>query len=381
MAATTEIGTFAGQLKHFADSVDIVDKSTFDQVRELLVQYVSQELKAEFFELVEKEPTRNVDPSARLRGFWANDDNKLHGSWPVLAGNGRYYNPVTQSFASRKPMWIVGANKEPLDKSSAGAYRELWCDTSDLPAYEASADVPISTLIIVPLYSNRHEFGAYYIESSRYFEPTEVGKLELLRLGDALRILYTLFEVRRDQSACTNRAIRDLRQQLNKTRFPKLAKPRFFVAFSHTADVGVRRLIGNVLNEFADQLEVTDWSKMKGQGNISAQITKEITESRFGLCYLSQPVEGAGQHGHRYEDNANVIFEAGMLHARTRLNADDDTGQPTGWIPVREEDSPPAPFDFAGDRILLVPRAGGRLNDLEFQEQLRGRIEALLNES
>jgi hypothetical protein len=70
-----------------------------------------------------------------------------------------------------------------------------------------------------------------------------------------------------------------------------------------------------------------------------------------------------------------------MLHARTHVSADDDTGQPTGWIPVREVDSPPAPVDFAGDRILLVPRAGGRLNELEFQEQLRGRIEELLGEN
>jgi len=381
MATTSESSTFAGRLKHFADSVDIVEKSTFDQVRELVVQYVSQELKAEFFELVEKEPTQAVDPSARVRGFWANDDGKLHGSWPVRAENGRYFNPVTQSFASHQPMWIVGANKRPLDKNSADTYRELWSGTSDLPAYEASSDVPIATLIIIPLYSNRHEYGAYYIESSRYFEPTEVGKLELLRLGDALKILYSLFEVRRDQSACTDRAIRDLRQQLNKIKFPKLAKPKCFVAFSQRTDSGVRRLIGNVLHEFSDKLEVTDWSKMKGHGSISAQIAKEITESRFGLCYFSQPVEGAGQHGHQYEDNANVIFEAGMLHARTRANADDDTGQPAGWIPVREEDSPPAPFDFAGDRILVVPRAGGRLNELEFQAELRSRIEDLLRES
>jgi len=134
----------------------------------------------------------------------------------------------------------------------------------------------------------------------------------------------------------------------------------------------------NVLNEYSSKLDVTDWSQMAGQGNISAQIAKEITESRFGLCYLSQPVQGPSQGAPRYEDNPNVIFEAGMLHARTSVNADDNSGQPTGWIPVREQDSPPAPFDFAGDRILVVPRAGGQVNELEFQAQLRRRIEALL---
>src|SRR5262245_17731026 len=32
------------------------------------------------------------------------------------------------------------------------------------------------------------------------------------------------------------------------------------------------------------------------------------------------------------------------------------TDNPTGWIPVREPLSPPAPFDFARQRMLIIPR-------------------------
>ena len=61
----------------------------------------------------------------------------------------------------------------------------------------------------------------------------------------------------------------------------------------------------------------------------------------------------------RYDDNANVVFEAGMLHARTLVSSDTEGGEPAGWIPVREKASPDPPFDFAAERILVVPRTRG----------------------
>ena len=56
-----------------------------------------------------------------------------------------------------------------------------------------------------------------------------------------------------------------------------------------------------------------------------------------------------------------------MLHARTTATAEQDMGEPAGWIPIREEKSPPAPFDFASERILIIPRsASGELNETKW---------------
>jgi len=82
-----------------------------------------------------------------------------------------------------------------------------------------------------------------------------------------------------------------------------------------------------------------------------------------------------------YIDNANVVFEAGMLHARTIADDPSSGREPTGWIPMREEDSPRAPFDFAAERILIVPRfRDGALNEDRLREMLRARINTLLEQ-
>jgi hypothetical protein len=46
---------------------------------------------------------------------------------------------------------------------------------------------------------------------------------------------------------------------------------------------------------------------------------------------------------------------------------------------VREDDSPPAPFDFADQRIERVPRdKQGQLDEDRFRTQIKRRVTALL---
>jgi hypothetical protein len=70
-----------------------------------------------------------------------------------------------------------------------------------------------------------------------------------------------------------------------------------------------------------------------------------------------------------------------MLHERTRANSEQNQGEPTGWIPIREKDSPPAPFDFSGERILEVPRTQSGVNEQRFREMLTRRIAVLLRQA
>jgi len=374
---TAKNSTFAGQLTHFAESVDIVDDARFDNVRDLVYRYVSNQLSGEYFELLRQESGGNGDRQSWLRTFWSSAERQH--VWPIHSEGDSYTNPVTDAFDNDRPMWIVSPAKDPLDQ--ADQQHDLWSGTANLSRYRPSSNQSIRTVVILPL-SLQRRYGVYCIESSRYIEITDAAKLELRRLADALAMLYRLWEVNKIQVAGTDHAIGDLRELLQAAKFPRLAKPHFFVAFSHKADETVKLIIRDTLNEFAAKLEYTDWTQMDAPGNINTQIAKEILESRFGICYLSEPDDDSSAEAHQYRDNPNVVFEAGMLHARTTAAADADGGEPAGWIPVREQESPPPPFDFAAERIVQVPRSrAGELNESKLREMLRRRIEALLRES
>jgi hypothetical protein len=373
---TAQNSTFAGQLKHFAQSVDIVDDTIFDQVRDLVCKYVTNELKGQYFELL-REESPDGEQQPYLRTFWSSEE-KVH-TWPLRMPGEAYTNPVTAAVGQQRSMWLVGKDKSPLDECDGS--QDLWSRTPNLSAYTPVSEEAIRTAIVVPLKMHR-SWGAYCIESPRYSEPTEVAKAELRRLAEALAILYTMWELNQAQSLYTGKAIADLRDLLHRARFPRLARPHMFIAFPGKGDPAVTETIKGVLQQFRDHLEFTDWSEMYESGNIGAQIGREILESRFGICYFSEPVADGDGDGARYDDNANVVFEAGMLHARTLFSSDTEGGEPAGWIPVREKASPDPPFDFAAERILVVPRTeDGELIEPQLSQLLTRRVEALLRES
>ncbi len=99
----------------------------------------------------------------------------------------------------------------------------------------------------------------------------------------------------------------------------------------------------------------------------------ELGTCRYGVCYFSE-LDDTSTNG-EYRDNPNVLFEAGMLHGRS----DSDAQKPASWIPIREKASSPAPFDFAAERMILVPRTRkGTLQKKQFQELFRKRLDGLV---
>ena len=105
------------------------------------------------------------------------------------------------------------------------------------------------------------------------------------------------------------------------------------------------------------------------------QIIETITKSRFGVCYFSEPAPDGDSDNHKFIDNVNVIFEAGMFQSLTNS----PNVVPVGWIPIREKESPPPPFDFGKERIVEIPRlADGKLNQDLFIEIFNGRVTNLL---
>ena len=105
-----------------------------------------------------------------------------------------------------------------------------------------------------------------------------------------------------------------------------------------------------MLGEFSDKLEYTDWRMSTEPGAISAQIKKSIAESPFGICYLSERVATRRTEARAFVDNPNVLFEAGMFHARSTAS------ESARWIAIREQASAAVPFDLADNRFVLVPR-------------------------
>lgn len=126
-------------------------------------------------------------------------------------------------------------------------------------------------------------------------------------------------------------------------------------------------LIQEVLDEYDEKVDIVYWKKISESGLITQQILKEISSCQYGICYLSEPAAD-GDYG--YQDNSNVLIEAGMLSALPREASFDN------WIPIREEDSGSLPFDFANNRVLIVPRLKKHtLNAEKFKVELRSRLE------
>jgi hypothetical protein len=357
--------TFAVHLRQFARSVDTVDKATFDGVRELVIHYSRREVgEGAYFELLREQPSQ---AGPVLHTFWSSEEK-----WqvlPVAEEDGSYGSVIAASFGRECPVWVVTTDEMPLDAEPPSEYEDQWSITKDLPRHRSASRREVRTLIVVPLRRKR-PLGAFIIESQERLEATDMACSELTLLGEALATLLELWELNETRSRSTSEAVADLRDMLVSAQFPRLAKPQVFVAHAVRADEQVIDVLRTVLREYESRLDITFWNQIEEAGNITSQVGERIAQSRFGICYLSEP---AGE-AQRYVDNPNVVFEAGMLHALT--NAVD--APPTGWIPIREKGSPPAPFDFAAERILEVARNVEGHVAARFANDLRRRLNALL---
>jgi hypothetical protein len=362
----SQVGTFGSHLQHFARSVDIVDEQTLEDARNLVHEYILEELDAAYFELA---TVHMVDDAVGLRTRWSSESKDF--STTIRTAEGGYSSQLAACFDAGRPLWIVSPEREPLRRATS--YVDRWSGVTALPAYKAPMDGDLFTSIVLPMRRpNDRILGVMCLESAKYLDIAEFDTGELDLLADALGVLLDLRELHEVQTQGTRDAIRNLRRIKDIVVFPQLAKPQIFLAFSARADPEVVGVLGEVLKGFSNRLRVVQWNRIADSGTITAQIADAIATSRFGLCYLSEP-RADGDRG--YADNPNVLFEAGMLHALEALSIQERTG----WIPVREEDSPPLPFDFAGERVELVPRdADGHVNEERFRSKLRARIERLL---
>jgi hypothetical protein len=362
--------TFGHRLKQFALAVDIVDEDTFKQVLELACRYVSRNLELTYWALLVESKVNN---NPGLQVLECSTGSKP--SFSLKTAKGCYAGLAPYAFAKAKKLWVVSSDKRPLGLDTH--LLDYWSKREDLPAYDQSEDVIIRTVILTPLRWKGRTLGVLDLQMSQYYEPTNIATEELVRLVNILSELLVLSETNQMQRAHTRQALDMLRTVLEQESWPPLTKPQIFVASSYRADKAVMGTICSLLNKFEDRLRIYNWAQSSKSGNINQEILKQVKASRYGLCYFSEPAEDA-KGGFRYQDNANVIFEAGMFQSLTNPAATDD---PTGWIPVRESPllSPPPPFDFAQQRMIIVQRLADNKPNLDkLRADLRERIERLL---
>jgi hypothetical protein len=361
----SHVGTFGSHLRHFARSVDIVDNSIFVDARQLVCEYLRDQLEAVYFELALE---HQVNDAPGLKTFWSSGNRDF--STGVKRPDGQYSSQLALSFGTGKPLWIVSADDRPL--RSAEDYQDLWSQLAGLPRYRSPIDDDLFTSVLIPMWRpGGRRLGVMYLESSRRLDIADFDRQELTMLADALGVLLDLRQLNDLQTQGTRDAVSDLRRTKDAVVFPQIAKPQIFVAFSSRADQQVVGLLVDELDKLNDRLRILPWDRIDDTGMISTHLAQAITTSRFGVCYLSEP---DGQGG--YQDNPNVLFEAGMLHALSL-----STQEQAAWLPIREEKSPPPPFDFAGDRIEMAPRTASQVNEQLFRARLRARLLRLTDDT
>lgn len=356
--------SFREYLHQFALSVDIVDRDVLANIREILWQYLCKSLSLQFTE--ELHPTQ-VNNKPGLRIVWGKGTDQIGYSNELKTNDGCYQGQASYAYVQNKPMWIV--NNERCSLNQVESYVDQWSNLIKIPKYWKFNNHEIRTSIIIPLKTPQANYGVWNLESVDHLVFDQKIAEQLLDLAKSLSLLLNLYDSTEQRLQCTKEAVENLKISSHRLPLRFSEQNKIFLASSAKAKEDVIGAIRNVLDEFSSY-RIIYWKEMSDSGNINDQIIAAISTSSFGIVYLSEP-----NTNYAYQDNLNTIFEAGMFQA---LSNEPDSSV-FGWIPIREKEGLRIPFDFASDRVLIVPRLNsGELNREDFCREFKKRIDAIL---
>lgn len=363
---------FGHRIDEFVLSVDIMSEETLHELLQLVQRYLEQQLGVVYVAVLQEGV---VDGRPGVTTLWSSDDHRPAFSVDGATG---YTSCSAFSYGENQPLWLVGTTREPLDPTAT--VTDMWSGLGELPAFRSSSDRVVRTAVMHPMRRQGQPIGVLEFACADYVEPTPASLDEVTNLADTLARAYRMYDVTEAQRQNTERALGLLETSLTSESWTRLALPQIFVAYpggSHLAGEDHddhQRVIGalrRVVESFTDKVNPVFWEDIDESGNITAQVIEHITGSEFGVCYFSE----RRSSNEVYADNANVLFEAGMMQAL----ANSPGGLLRAWIPVREERAEPLPFDVAAERILLVDRDDdGVFDEDAFSAGLRARLDALL---
>lgn len=363
---------FGDRINEFVLSVDIMSEETFFDLLNLVSSYLEQQLGVAYFAVLEE---GRVDSRPGVTTRWSSADHRPAFSVDREAG---YTSCSAFTFGENEPIWLVSPERKSLRQGSA--VQNLWSDRQDMPGYRPSSDHVVHTSVMHPMRRQGEAIGIIEFACSDHIEPTPASLDEVGRLADTIARAYRMFDITESQKENTDRALRLLEASLTAESWTRLALPQMFVAFpggSHLEGVAaenherVIESIRRVVKRYSDKLNAIFWDDIDEAGNITEQVIENITSSEFGLCYFSEHQSS----NDTYADNANVLFEAGMMQALTSSPG----ALLRGWVPIREPNAEPLPFDVAAERILMVDRTeSSALDEAAFENALRRRMNSMV---
>jgi hypothetical protein len=358
--------TFANQVLHFAESVDILPPHIYADLLREIETYLRTELNARFFSITTQ---KNDDDPPFLEGEWPTKD------WwgkPVKE-NGQYTCQTAFAHDRRRAVWIVGKNHDRLDETIG--YEDLLQNVSSgvIPRYAQIENTISRTSIILPLIESGRHFGVMNVESEEYLPLINSWRTELEVLARSISILRQLKNTYTFQTENTENAKRRLLD--GKGDFLRVTRERkLFFIFSSETDQEFIDLVEGILKSCATQEEflVRKWTEL-AHGRIMENIWREITTCLYALCYLSESEGGVGSS--RFVDNPNVLFEAGMIHALLQSKR----GPIQGMVLLREKNAPAIPFDLSGEYVVAVNRGNdGKVDEGRLRDDLSKTVEQMI---
>lgn len=362
--------TFAEELLQFAKTVDILDETLFLNIKNIINDYAFQRWGVKYVKIMNLK--FDLDGNRILEKFFLQEYSK-GGSQHEMVNIDSSKGQMAYVIKHKKPVWIMSKDKDEYLNETED-YVDCWSGLENIPEYQSIvSNAKIKTSIIVPFYELEKE-RKYLRGVANYEIPETLAfskecRNEILTLTDTISELLNLYNVRERQEHNTNSAINRLETKL-ETFNALLRKNKVFIASPSNGNKDVKKVILKVLAEEFPDIELVDWEVNSETGSISEKMFEDINSSRYGICYFSE----WSKDKNKYVDNSNVMFEAGLMHAKfTTFNDEIPL-----WIPIREKDSLAFPFDVQGFNTLIVPRDEKEfLEEEKFREMLRNFMETI----
>jgi hypothetical protein len=370
------VRTFGEELKHFSHTIDIIEKSKFEDILRTTKSYLEELIYISKYCILQQRLARDkedLELYPNLNPRYGNIDFSEYGEFKIKEKDGQINGLSAFSYSSRVPIWVIPEDGSS-DLKTTNKYIELWSNTpaESLPEYRRVYDGPCCTLIAIPLTQEingiPNRFGVLFFESDKIVRPSKEMRDELEAIAYALGTLFLLVDVDNLRKDGTNKSI----SSLIEAKRVKPVPTSLFLSYSGRADEEIIRIIYSILEDKFNYINIIDWKRIRNPGRsvMDGSLVTAIQKSKYAICYFSELYEETN----KYIDNPNVLIESGMVYAL--INTKDVI--PKDWIPIRESQSPDIPFNFAGNQILLVNRVQGRIKQ-EFSHELTQMLETIMS--
>jgi hypothetical protein len=365
---------------NFTKTIDYVDDEIFENVKDLLEDYLRDTLRICYFRVSQDGLSLTSDEGdvPALSPIWSSHKNRL-GDLEIFTSDGKCNGLEAYAYHKRKTLWITAVDGGRL--LNATDLVDEWFGATNFPSYSDYGGGRSKTCILHPLEYGGRLFGIINLEFEERLAISGRAKRSARALANGVSRLIWLHQTNNAQRDDSREAFGDLLKSFHSPHSP-LTRRTVFLANSNWADERVINVVKRTLAEFEDLFDVDHWVEETSSGTISEHVRTAILAAEFGVCYMSEPQPNPKQTRTLYQDNPNVLFEAGMFQMVHEMR--DAPGDPNAarWIPIREatELSTPVPFDFSGDRILTVPRIGENLDvdEEELAQQIRNTVRRLV---